>query len=132
MLRLLVTESIVLHKAGLLAEHSPITDGSERSVNGANAARASALASAAQAIFDEVTSGISIEEEELRSYYQRNLDRYRLPARRLIRHRLEETLEKARQAAARLVSGAGDSPQLESSARGASRCPRGRNLPVLK
>jgi parvulin-like peptidyl-prolyl isomerase len=68
---------------------------------------------AAQGIFDEVTSGISIGEEDLRSYYVRNLDRYRLPARRLIRHRLEETLEKARQAAARLASGAGDSPQWE-------------------
>ena len=104
-LRLLVTEAIVSHHAGFIAGPAPISDAGGLSVNGVDRVRAAALADAAQRLFDQVTSGICVTEEEVHGYYVRNLDRYRLPERRLLRHRSEVNLQSARLVAASLANG---------------------------
>ena len=111
-LRLLVTEALVSHHAGLTAE-TPNSEASALSLNGVNNVRAAALADAAERLFDQVTSGISVSEEEVRGYYSRNLDRYHLPEKRRLRHSSENSLESARQAAASLAYGEASSSRFE-------------------
>ena len=104
-LRLLVTEAIVSHHAGFMAGPASNPETGGLSVNGVDDVRAAALAGAAQRLFDQVTSEISVTEEEVRGYYVRNLDRYRLPERRQLRHRSEDNLQSARMVAAILANG---------------------------
>jgi [acyl-carrier-protein] S-malonyltransferase len=104
-LRLLVTEAIVSHHAGFMAGPASISDAGGLSVNGVDGVRAAALADAAQRLFDQVTSGIGVTEEEVHGYYVRNLDRYCLPERRLLRQRSEKNLQSARLVAASLANG---------------------------
>ena len=104
-LRLLVTEALVLHQTGLVTDHSSDSEASELSPGEVDNVGAAALADAAQRLFDQVTSGIYVSEEEVRGYYSRNLDRYHLPERRLVRHRSEKNLQSARLVAARLAHG---------------------------
>ena len=102
-LRLLVTEALVSHHAGFITDQSSNSEADGLSPNGVDNFRATALADAAQRLFDRVTSGIYVSEEEVRGYYARNLDHYHLPERRPLRHRLERSLQSARLAAARLA-----------------------------
>jgi [acyl-carrier-protein] S-malonyltransferase len=102
-LRLLVTEALVSHHAGFTTDQSSNSEANGISVNGIDNFRATELADAAQRLFDRVTSGIYVSEEELRGYYTRNLDRYQLPERRLLRHRWEKSLQRAQLAAGRLA-----------------------------
>lgn len=108
-LRLLVTEAIVSHHAGFMAGRASISDAGGLSVNGVDGVRAAALADAAQRLFDQVTSGICVTEEEVHGYYVRNLDRYRLPERRLLRYRSEKDPQSARLVAASLAGDAAGS-----------------------
>lgn len=111
--RLLVTEAIVSHHAGFMAGPSAISEAGGRSPNGVEGVRAAALADAAQRIFDQVTSAICVTEEEVHEYYVRNLDRYRMPERRLLRHRTEKSLQSARLVAASLANGDAASSRFE-------------------
>lgn len=111
-LRLLVTEAIVTHHAGFIVGPSLISEAGD-SVNGVDGVRAAALADAAQRLFDQVTSGICVTEEEVHGYYARNLDRYHSPERRLLRHRSEKNLQSARLVAASLANGDAASSRFE-------------------
>ena len=104
-LRLLVTEAIVSHHADFIAGQSSNSEADGLSVNGADGVRAEALANAAKRLFDKVTSGICVSEEDVQGYYARNFDRYHLPERRLIRHQSEKSLQSARLVAAGLANG---------------------------
>ena len=84
-LRLLIAEAIVLHHAGLV-RRLPVPEAGRSSVNGLDLGSASDLSSAAERIFEQVTSGVVVPEDELLDYYLRNRDLYHLPERRLIRH----------------------------------------------
>lgn len=103
MLRLLVTEALVSHHAGVMTDQFSKSEDNRLSLKGADNLRATALAYAAQDLFDRVTSGICVSEDDVRGYYARNLDHYHLPERRPLRHRLEKSLQSARLAKARLA-----------------------------
>ena len=99
MLRLLVTEAIVSHHAGLVRP-SAVPEGGPSSVNGLDPGSAGVLTGAAERIFDQVTSVVGVGEDELLDYYLRNRDLYHLPERRLIRHVLASDAATADQVAA--------------------------------
>ena len=109
MLRLLVTEAIVAHHAGLLR---PITrEGGRSSVNGLDEGTARDLARAVERIFGQVTSGVSVEEHEVLDYYLRNRDLYQRPERRLIRH----VLASDSASAGRIAAGWPHTPPIAAS-----------------
>ena len=83
------------------------------SLNGVDNVRAGDLADAAERLFDQVTSGVDVSEEEVLDYYSRNLDRYHVPERRLLRHRSEKSVRRAQRSRVRLGDPAGDAASFE-------------------
>lgn len=86
LLRELVTEAILAHEARVAG----LGDASQ---------------SAATAVFERVTAGVTVPAAEVRAYYERNRDRYRREEERVVRHVLVNTETLAHRVAARIRAG---------------------------
>jgi hypothetical protein len=64
-------------------------------------------------VFEEVTAGVAVSEEQLRRYYEHNSDLYDLPDRRRIRQHHAATLHHALLARWALAGGSRDFPSFE-------------------
>lgn len=100
-LQLLVTEAIIRRYSPSIAGSSPPRSGGPLA-NGIDPQEAERLASGARRLFDSVTSGVHVAEDKIHAYYVRNLDRYRTPERRRLRHLIEGSRLHAEEAAVRL------------------------------
>ncbi|MFI9272141.1 peptidylprolyl isomerase [Kitasatospora sp. NPDC052896] len=95
---LLAAETLIRHEAGQLV------------VSGADPFTQHTLAGAARDLFTRVTSGVTVEETELRRYYHANPDRWTRPESRTLRQAVRPT---SRQAAA-VAAGALGPPETVS------------------
>ncbi len=86
MAHLLVTEALVWGEAGADLDASRPFDLASPTSNGSDPDLAARLETAARAVFERVTSGVVVDDDDVASYYQRNLDRFRREERRLVSH----------------------------------------------
>lgn len=64
-------------------------------------------------VFEEVTAGVAVSEEQVSSYYERNADLYDLPERRVIRHQQSATFDEALLDGEALALGSRNFPSFE-------------------
>lgn len=106
--QLLLTEELVRVEAerlGVTADAAPPPDVAEAvrlAATGSLAAAALSAQPLARTLFERVGADIEVDEAVVRRYYDRNIDRFRRPARCRVRHLLAADEPAARQAIARL------------------------------
>jgi [acyl-carrier-protein] S-malonyltransferase len=89
--RLLVTEALVRHEAG-----SPLGEGW---------GGGEPLLRSVRRLFEAVTAGVTVPESSVQTYYEGNLDRYRCPESRGVRHLLLADEAAAQEVMARIADG---------------------------
>ena len=77
----------------------------EHEIRHANGSAGTDQAAAIQCLVDRVTEPIGISEQDIRSYYERNLDRYRSPERRRVTYVALTNRPDAARARVRLIAG---------------------------
>ena len=98
----LVTEEVLAHEA----RAAGITGTGEGPDGQAHVPGPSSLsASVVARLVEQVTAAVTVPGDETRAYYERNLDRYRRPESRRVRHILLGDEASARRVAARLAAG---------------------------
>jgi hypothetical protein len=65
-----------------------------------------------------ITEGVDVTEDDVRSFYERNIDRYRSPERRRVRFVAEAHREDAERAKRRLIAGRADGTDVMELRRG--------------
>jgi [acyl-carrier-protein] S-malonyltransferase len=105
----LVTEAVLAHEARAagLASDDPAVTG------------ATVDATVIRALFEAVTADVRVGEDELRAYYGRNVDQYRTPEGRRIRHWVVDTETTARRVRDQVAAGATTGADDPNDARGA-------------
>jgi hypothetical protein len=96
--RQLVTEEVLAHEAQAA--------GIDASSVGGATARPEGLSRVVAALVERVTAHVTLPESEVRAYYERNRDRYRIPEARRVRQVLLADPETARWAVDRIRGGA--------------------------
>ena len=97
MVQELVTEEVLAHEARALGLGAP--ELSDR-------VAPEAWPAAVEGLMARVTASVTVPEDEVRAYYERNRDRYRRPAARRVRHVLLADEASAREVAAAVAHGA--------------------------
>jgi len=119
MVQELVTEEILAHEARNLGLADPDT-----AAPGSSDPWSSAIGD----LMASVTATVTVPEPEVRAYYQRNLDRYRRPAARRVRHVLLADEASADEVAAAVADGADLATLAGSRSIDAGTCARGGDL----